>query len=372
MATFQTQIQNVNNSNALANRPSWEKFCGRNQLITFQDSRFQAAVNQLKEFSGRNISNERCWQNFSVVVSDFLQHLQDPSFSLRVYQVDLIREIIIPYLSELKGRSHTDPDRVNQLTDIMATILIARNDEHPSNCLNSLEVILRDVNRKAYLFQSKLSTSMQRAIHNQWQPILADNRNFLQNLGGKLLFLGLLGVIGWPLIFMYPMITHSHKLLRILNEFDTSRRISKQSIFDLASMMVMMFVCSQLTNILSTYMSFGYTAGTIGVVILVMAQSEAFLKQVSPTMAAHAPMFDSILALLDSGDYKQLLTTVNNRRNPDQNQFPTSNQVEELSEDQEPPQEEPQQQQPEIDSGAGMRQRKKPAAVRVIDLTEEK
>mmetsp|Transcript_13247 Transcript_13247/g.14341 ORF Transcript_13247/g.14341 Transcript_13247/m.14341 type:complete len:379 (+) Transcript_13247:76-1212(+) len=311
------------------------KFRGRSASVSHDQPSYKKTVETLTIYAHNKINNEEKWKDFNQIAKDFLEHLKNPNYQLKQYQIDLIQDTVLSYLSSLNGRFHTDPSRVRQITDIMTAILIAYNDDHPAPCLLSLEKILKDVNSGSYFFQSQLSGYLRNGIEKQWKPIISDNKVLFNNIGSKLLFFGLLGVIGWPIILLLPLMTHSQRLLQILNEFDHSKRVSAQSIYDLAKIAVMLFACFQLTSIMAAYVTFGYTASALGVLTLGVAQNDSLVKEFSPMIAQYAPAIDKVNQFLDSGDIRQLGQLLRNASSGmnAENPFPYSDQVEELSSD---------------------------------------
>jgi hypothetical protein len=197
--------------------------------------------------------------------------------------------------------------------------------------------VVEAIKKEPTLFKSELMTTLDNQLARQWQPIIADNRQLLQSLGVKLLGVGFMGVVGWPLVVMYPLFSHATKLLDVLKEWERMHKLSPQSIFEIVKVVVMMLVCFQLMSILQLYMSLGYMAVLVGGASVVMSQNDAMIKQYSPVISPHASAIDKFLLLLDSGDLTKVGTLIQgaatNLTNEHQNPltaFPTSHRVEEI------------------------------------------
>jgi hypothetical protein len=355
-STFDSRLSRVTGGNLLQ-----KQFSEMTKMIARTDGRYSSLVRELEEFTRNKINNESTWKDFSSVIADFVEHLNDPHYPVRVYQIELTKEIILPYLNSLKGRIHTDPVRHSQMTDIMTAILGCRTDSHPAYCLLSLETVLKDVKSRSYFFQSELATVLERGVTKQWLPIIEENRVFLRNIGGKFVFLGLLGVVGWPVILLSPLLSHSKKLLTILKEFDHSGRISSQSVYQLGSILVMLLVCLQLTSIMSQYMTLGFVACGVGGGCLFIAQNDRLIKQFSPTISDVYPSINRLMSVVDNGDFSGVgdLLSGSNQNQQQQEQFPQSDRVEEISSNVAERHAREVDNTANVDNGGGVRNRKK-------------
>jgi hypothetical protein len=350
--TFDSRLGRVSSGNLVR-----RQFSEMTKIVARTDGTYTSLFLSLEEFTSSQINNESVWKDFSSVIADFLEHLNDPHYPVRRYQIELTKEIILPYLNSLKGRIHTDPVRNRQMTDIMTAILGCRTDSHPAYCLLSLEVVLRDVNSRGYFFKSELATVLERGVNKQWLPIIEENRVFLRNVGGKFVFLGLLGMIGWPIVLLSPLLSHSKKLLNILKEFDHTGRVSSQSVYQLGSILVMLLICFQLTSIMSRYMTLGFVLCGIGSGCLFIAQNDRLIKQFSPTISDVYPSVNKLIAVLDNGDFSGVRDFLTG--SSQEQQFPHSDRVEEISSSASDGNLQEQDNSPRVENVGGVRNRKK-------------
>eukprot|EP01032_Pedospumella_encystans_P016488 gene16488-18815_t len=183
------------------------------------------------------------------------------------------------------------------------------NTEHPAILLQEIDHVVAELRSgsRFNLWKSELLTALDVATTNQWQPIIADTRVALQDIGGKLLVLGLVGVVGWPVAFLYPMLKLSSSLMRIVNEYERTKRLTNQSIFDLAKTLVMLVASIQLLSILSAYTTMGYSCLLMSAVALTISSNNQSLKFAAPILAPHMEQMDQLISTASSVDLSRII-----------------------------------------------------------------
>jgi hypothetical protein len=132
-------------------------------------------------------------------------------------------------------------------------------------------------------------------------------------IGVKLLVVGIVASVAWPLAFLYPLYKLSISLLQIIHSWEHSKRLNPQSLFELAQMLVMLYAVSRLVAILSIYSSVGYSSCLLGAILLGVSVSPSLIKQCSAVMAPHMTQMDRALehadVLLNYNKLMHALTT---------------------------------------------------------------
>ena len=118
-------------------------------------------------------------------------------------------------------------------------------------------------------------------------------------IGVKLLVVGIVASVAWPLAFLYPLYKLSISLLQIIHSWEHSKRLNPQSLFELAQMLVMLYAVSRLVAILSVYSSVGYSSCLLGAILLGVSVNPSLIKQGSAVMAPHMTQMDRALEHAD-------------------------------------------------------------------------
>jgi len=252
------------------------------------------------------------WERLEKDVSDLGNFLVDERTTLYRHQVELVSDGLLQYLGSLKGRIHVDNNRFQQISVIIRAIMRTSTD-HPAILLQEIDQVVLEVRRGSAfnLWKSELLTALDTATANQWQPIIADTRVALQDIGGKLLVLGLVGAIGWPVAFLYPMFKLSSSLMRIVNEYERTKRLTPQSLFDLAKTVVMLVASIQLLSILSAYTAMGYSCLLMSAVALAVSSNNQSIKFAAPILAPHMEQMDRLISSASSIDLSNIINRGN-------------------------------------------------------------
>lgn len=289
-------------------------FYGRCGEVSRTNSTFQSTLRKLVQIHESivvisNNNGQEIWKNFEKDVSSLTNYMLNPDQRVLQYQMELIQEGLLPYLGSLKGRMHVDNQRFKQISTIIRIILNNQND-HPALVLQRVDDIVLDIknNAKFHLWKSELLTTLETATEKQWEPIVADNRRVLIDYGSKLLLLGLIGAIGWPVAFLYPMYKLALTLMAILQEWEKKKRLSTQSIFQLAKTIVILIASGQILAILSVYASLGYTCLLAGGIAITVSSNNALIKKTAPVLAPHMAQLDQLMNTLSQTDFSMIIS----------------------------------------------------------------
>jgi len=117
--------------------------------------------------------------------------------------------------------------------------------------------------------------------------------------GVKLLVVGVVASVAWPLAFLYPIYKLSLSLLQLLHGWEHNKRLNPQSLFELAQMLVMLYAVSRLVAILSIYSSVGYSSCLLGAVLLGVSINPSLIKQGCAVLAPYMVQVDRALEHAD-------------------------------------------------------------------------
>jgi len=115
---------------------------------------------------------------------------------LRRFQLDLIREAVIPYIEKImEPRLSLDVKRFQQIHAVryaICDIPYLPGNDHPSHSLLAVDEIIEDVRRSSssYLWPSNFLTTLEAAAKKQWDPILLSHSRLLQSVASYLLVMG--------------------------------------------------------------------------------------------------------------------------------------------------------------------------------------
>ena len=112
------------------------------------------------------------------------------------FQLDLIREAVIPYIEKImEPRLSLDVKRFQQIHAVryaICDIPYLPGNDHPSHSLLAVDEIIEDVRRSSssYLWPSNFLTTLEAAAKKQWDPILLSHSRLLQSVASYLLVMG--------------------------------------------------------------------------------------------------------------------------------------------------------------------------------------
>lgn len=286
------------------------KYYGKCDIVVKETVRVDSTIQKLVTISGqisKMSKSDKEWNELQTEVESLTHQIVSGAFPLERYRLDIIDDVVLPYLEEMRGRLHFDRARFDQMKRLIAVLTHNFTDIspsntttvdvyipriHPANILFEVDKIAADINSKSTLWQSKLSKLLTTATRKQWQPIIMDTQVSLRTLGGNLLALGMVEVVGKPVMMLYPIYIVSVEALKLAKEFETSQHVTAQSILKILKIMIFILVGYQLMTILAMYTGLGYTCLAIGGASQIIAQSEELSKQAAPVLAPHLANID--------------------------------------------------------------------------------
>lgn len=250
------------------------------------------------------------WNAFTDEFKAFANLVANPHHPWRRYQLDIIADVLIPYLTKLKGRIHTDQSRTRQLLTILHALSLPDNP-HPAVALNMLEAVKNSIKeQQSYFFTSELMTSLDISLAKQWRPILSDLCIFLRNISGKLLFIGAMFAIGWPMIFLSPLLFYAKSLIGMIKELEQHRRLSAESLYVLFKVGIISFALTRLMVLFEMMSSLGYICLGSAVLCYGLTLENSLLKAAAPMIAPNIGTIDDIMQSLGRLDGDSILKSL--------------------------------------------------------------
>jgi hypothetical protein len=292
-------------------KPHSIKFYGRSGEVDKTEPAYNKVVGELidcasavSKIAQQNEGNA-LWKELGTELAQLTDYIVNPERQHKRYELEIVGDCLMPYLGKLQGRMHMDLARFRQLSSIIQCIVHSA-DEHPAILLQSLDGIVAEIQRnRSYLWKSELLTHLEKGVEKQWRPILTDNRLMLQNLGGKFFTLGLIGVVGWPMAVLYPLYRVTVILLHIATEYERSKTLTPQSLFDLGRTAALLFAALQVLKILAIYSAVGHTSLMLGTFALLASVNPTVLKMLAPIMAPHVAQLDLLVAQVQTFDFSR-------------------------------------------------------------------
>jgi hypothetical protein len=287
------------------------KFHGNALMVPHESPVYKIAQEELiKVTSELQKVSGGTWETTGASLKGLVQKISDPNSRIQQYQIDLIREVLVPYLKKQRDRYFTDQARVRQLNEIIFALSL-HGKQHPAISLNMLEKVKTEIqSNQSYLWKSELLTALETSLAKQWLPIVADTKQFLIDTSGKLFVLGMIGLIGWPIAFFSPIMYSSKKLMKAMEDWDRRKTFSNDTVIELVKVALMIMLLMQLVTVLQFYAALGQLllAGSMGSFLI--AQSEGTVKELSPVLAPQAYLIDQFFFHLSQGDMKAAMRVV--------------------------------------------------------------
>lgn len=170
---------------------------------------------------------------------------------------------------------------------------------HPANVLFTIDRVQNDINGHSMLWESKLSKLLRACSRKQWQPILLDTQSSLRSIGGSLIALGMVEVVGRPVVMLYPVYMVIMQALKLSKEIEMNHnRITVQQYLQIFKIGVYFAFAYLLLTVLAMYTGLGYTCLLIGGGSVLVASNDEFTKQAAPVIAPHMVNIDLMLGQL--------------------------------------------------------------------------
>lgn len=312
-------------------------YFGRSIIVQNDDPVLVKSINTLRKLSNDcnrlsnndKAKNKDSWKSLQQDLDNTIHTLIDSNLSVSKYRLDILNEAVIPYLISMESSLNIEHSRYFHLSSLLALLsgdhssINTRDNQnllHPSSTLIELESLVKDINRQSGfgLWPSRLGKSVDIAVQKQWQPIIQDNKRALTNIGGKLICLGLVEIVGRPIIMLYPLYLVSQEILQIVSDIqlpkESSTKVSLKSIVNLIKAIVMLYASLQILGVLSMYSGLGYSCLVIGIVSCVISTKEDLIKLTSPIISQYLKQFESLfdkLYIIEANFLSSLSNTLN-------------------------------------------------------------
>ena len=167
---------------------------------------------------------------------------------------------------------------------------------HPANILFTIDRVLDDINGHTMLWESKLSKLLRACSKKQWQPILLDTQSSLRTIGGSLIALGMVEVVGRPVVMLYPVYMVILQALKLSREIEmNNNKITVHQYLQIFKIGVYFIFAYLLLTVLAMYTGLGYTCLLIGGGAVAVASNDEFTKQAAPVIAPHMANLDLMM-----------------------------------------------------------------------------
>ena len=318
-------------------------YCGRAVAVPRDDpqrlqcvERLQAVEALLAAKASGSAVGSGLWAGLHDTVAQLSEAYGSESCAPRRFQLELLREAILPYIQDkmLGPRFYVDKARFIQLQQLLfhlsAVAPPPSDQHHPSPppethaavALLAVDQVVSEIRRERSLWPSELAHALELAALRQWTPILHDHRQLLHSVGGKALLLGLVEVIGRPVLMLYPVCLLGAECLRLAQKLglaeallqpqpqpqqaqaqaqargNNSRggggrapwwtQISTADALSLLRLLAMVIVVNQALAVLAAYSGLGYACLGLGLGALALASNDELLKRYIPVIAPHA------------------------------------------------------------------------------------
>ena len=274
-----------------------------NALILPMNPLAEVSRRQLQEISDSlgplckdDSSDVNHWRRLREHIDTSIFDLQEKEY--RKFQHDLLHQSIIPYLKSMQNHWLLDVNRFNQVEHLLRSIITEQDEvsqrQHPAVLLLEVERIKEQIAAKKHMFKSQLGSSLTRILDRQWQPILRDMRKGLTSLGTKFMGLGLIEILGRPLIVLYPLGYGILEIVEIIKLLEAKKTISLKSYMELLKCACYLWGTWQLLAITATYASMGWLCLFIGITFLLLTSDDSLIKYATPFLAPQLALLDKL------------------------------------------------------------------------------
>ena len=138
-------------------------------------------------------------------LSDLLDRIVTNQLQCEVYKLQIIKNVIFPYIKTMKTRIILKKQRFLQIK-FLINLLYQQNNEkkngenesendrkedeeeeilminHPANTLIQIENIIQSIKQERNWFQSEFEVDLEHAVQLEWKPILKESRYRLSSI----------------------------------------------------------------------------------------------------------------------------------------------------------------------------------------------
>ena len=197
-----------------------------------------------------------------------------------------------------------------------------QHTQHPSFILNHVDELICEIN----FWKSELSKLLTNTSNVLWRPILIDMKVSVTSISSKLIVVGLVDMIGKPLLMLYPVwmlcqqvliIVNNLKLNKVQNgtgagtgrvtgagagtgvtlteDFLSSRGLNIQVIFQLIKAILLLVVISKFIKILELFQGIGTICVALGTGLYALSLNEVYFKKYIPVIAPNIMLLHSMM-----------------------------------------------------------------------------
>jgi hypothetical protein len=256
--------------------------------------------------------------------------------------LEILVDVILPYLEDMKGRFHIDQMRIEQIKSLLSVIShcvpVGKEDtapmeistvhgnlrgtpgpvvhrEHPGMHYFNFRVALVSYNAAAEvlikiddillrvrsgIWASQLQKLLTAALNKQWRPIIFDNQRMFKNVGSKLVGLGIAELLGRPLLMLYPIYMVTMAAMKVVGELNTKKQPGPETYLQIIKGMLLLWGATRLMNVLSAFQGLGMSCLVFGCIAIIISVNDALTKVAAPIVAQHFVRIDGWVSRLSS------------------------------------------------------------------------
>ena len=154
------------------------KYAGRSELVAASDVRrlkaTKAVIDACSDIEHLAQKSED-WRGVKQVAAEIASNLSNPDAIWPQYKVEILQDVVCPYLSAMTHRAVLDQNRFTQVR-LLITHLNSPSTAHPATILIEMDSILAAIDSKSSWFRSELGDRLRKALELQWSTILTPIR----------------------------------------------------------------------------------------------------------------------------------------------------------------------------------------------------
>lgn len=285
-------------------------------------------VNQMSEKTESN------WVRVREQLSRIYTKISQPNATMCRYRERILSEVLIPYTKKMTSRWVLSPSRFHQLCRLMAILEDPEYEsKHPVHGLLELDEICIEVHSEASVWQSDFGKLLQNSNQNLWRPVLKQLRGDAQSIATKFAVIGLIDVIGKPLLLVYPLWLILEQALALVQKTKLPEAISRNPngnhqgisvsailgqvdalvIMQLVKAFTLLFIVQKFMTLLQMFTGAGHVCLLLGIGLFGVTMNERVLKQCSPVLVSHLSILSDLMTQYQVAE-KAFLSSLKNSR----------------------------------------------------------
>jgi len=246
--------------------------------------------------------------------------ISQPGAVFPQYKAHLLSAVICPYIAKMSQRKILAPTRYQQVSRIITLMGSPHGNEgspqHPVHLLLEMDEVCREVAAEAGLWPSDLAAYLQGASTALWAPILTDLKTDTQSLAIKFLAVGLVDVVGKPLLLAYPLWLIVEQALKLVQAVEAPQdggapvttaanalqNVNATVIMQVVKAVLLLFVVQKFIALLELFSGAGQVCLLVGVGLHAATLNTPMLKQLSPALVQHLGMLAGFLDRLGKAE----------------------------------------------------------------------